>query len=126
MLAGIAAALPFPYLSLISLATCSQTSALREEITTLAPCSAILSAMARPIPRVEPVMTATFPFMSNKLMFLSRVCFQIQLRRACRVPTTSGELAFGCDDLRSRRLMHGGVPRIGDPGLLVHHRKPPV
>jgi hypothetical protein len=28
--------------------------------------------MARPMPRVEPVMTATFPFMSNKLMFLSQ------------------------------------------------------
>jgi hypothetical protein len=26
------------------------------------------SAMARPMPRVEPVMTATFPFMSNRLM----------------------------------------------------------
>jgi hypothetical protein len=44
---------------------------LREEITTLAPCSAMRSAMARPMPRVEPVMTATLPFMSNKLMYLS-------------------------------------------------------
>src|SRR5207253_3165415 len=59
---------------LIALATCSQTSALREEITTLAPCSAIRSAMARPMPRVEPVMTATLPFMSNKLMCLSPRC----------------------------------------------------
>ena len=50
----------------------SQTSCLREEITTLAPCSAIRSAMARPMPRVEPVMTATFPVMSNKVMRFSR------------------------------------------------------
>ena len=71
MLAAIATAVPLPNLSLISLATWSQTSCLREEITTLAPCSAIRSAMARPMPRVEPVMTATFPVMSNKVMSLS-------------------------------------------------------
>src|SRR6202012_1694719 len=71
MLAATATAVPFPYLSLISLATASQTSALREEITTLAPCSAMRSATARPMPRVEPVMTATFPFMSTRLILLS-------------------------------------------------------
>ena len=71
MLAAIDTAVPFPNLSLISFVTWSQTSCLREEITTLAPCSAIRSATARPIPRVEPVMTATFPDMSNKLMRLS-------------------------------------------------------
>ena len=64
-----------PDLSLIALATSSQTSCLREEITTLAPCSAIRSAMARPMPRVEPVMTATFPVISNKVMFLSQIRF---------------------------------------------------
>jgi hypothetical protein len=31
------------------------------------------------MPRVEPVMTATFPFMSNKVMFLSPM-----LIRRCR------------------------------------------
>jgi hypothetical protein len=31
--------------------------------------------MARPMPRVEPVMTAVFPFISNKVMFLSRLRF---------------------------------------------------
>src|SRR5262249_37294796 len=83
--------------------------------------------MARPIPRVEPVMTATFPFMSNRLMFLSRCLYlRPNLRQACRVPTTSGELAFGCDDLRPRRLMHGGVSWIGNPRLLVDHWKPPA
>jgi hypothetical protein len=29
------------------------------------------SAIASPMPRVEPVTTAVFPFMSNKVMFLS-------------------------------------------------------
>jgi hypothetical protein len=34
------------------------------------------SAMARPIPRVEPVMTATFPDISNKVMSLSQMLIQ--------------------------------------------------
>jgi hypothetical protein len=34
------------------------------------------SAMARPMPRVEPVMTATFPDISNKLMSLSPMLIQ--------------------------------------------------
>jgi hypothetical protein len=29
--------------------------------------------MARPMPRVEPVMTATFPVISNKVMSLSQM-----------------------------------------------------
>ena len=73
-----ATAVPLPCLSLIAFATASQTSALREEITTLAPCSAMRSAMARPMPRVEPVMTATFPFISNRLMWSSRIVFRFQ------------------------------------------------
>ena len=60
-------------LSLIALATSSQASCLRDEITTLAPCSAMRSAMARPMPRDEPVMTATFPDISNKVMCLSLI-----------------------------------------------------
>jgi len=36
-------------LSLIAFATASQACCLRDEITTLAPCSANLSAMARPM-----------------------------------------------------------------------------
>src|SRR5262249_432027 len=37
----------------------------------------------------------------------------------------SRKLAPG-HDLGSGRLMHGGVSRIRDPGLLVHHRKAPT
>jgi hypothetical protein len=36
--------------------------------------------MARPMPREEPVMTATFPDMSNKVMRFS----QTFIRRMCR------------------------------------------
>jgi len=68
ILAATASATCLPALSLMALATSSHTCCLRDEITTLAPCSAIRSAMARPMPREEPVMTATFPDMSNKVM----------------------------------------------------------
>src|ERR1700761_8297232 len=51
-------------------ATASQASALRLEITTLAPSLAISSAEARPMPRLEPVMTATLPVRSNGGFFI--------------------------------------------------------
>src|SRR5580704_14258821 len=51
-------------------ATSSQASALREEITTLAPSLASSSADERPMPRLEPVMTATFPVRSNGVFFI--------------------------------------------------------
>ena len=60
---GITAA--SPPLARMPAATASHTSALRLEITTLAPCSAMRSAMARPIPLLEPVTTATLPVRSN-------------------------------------------------------------
>jgi hypothetical protein len=41
-------------------ATSSQGSRLRLETTTRAPARARVSAMARPMPRLEPVMTATW------------------------------------------------------------------
>src|ERR1700719_3840072 len=45
----------------MSRATASQASALRLEITTLAPSRAIASAQDRPMPRLEPVTIATLP-----------------------------------------------------------------
>ena len=53
--------------ALIAAATSSQGPALREEITTLAPWAAICSAMALPMPREEPVITATLPVRSNSV-----------------------------------------------------------
>jgi hypothetical protein len=49
-------------------ATSSHGAALRAEMTTRPPASANASAIARPIPRLEPVMIATFPDRSNSLM----------------------------------------------------------
>src|SRR5215471_11707364 len=66
---GKATSWPFPYFALISLATRSQASALRLEMMTLAPCSAIRSAIASPIPFVDPVTRAILPVRSNRLIF---------------------------------------------------------
>src|SRR5215210_939213 len=45
----------------ISDAACSATSASRSLMSTRAPCSASSSAVARPIPRADPVTIAAFP-----------------------------------------------------------------
>src|SRR5580704_6855820 len=58
------------------LATSSQASALRLEITTLAPSRASNSAEERPMPRLEPVMTATLPVRSNGVDFTVRTPFR--------------------------------------------------
>ena len=68
MLAGTEIAVPGTCLALIAAATASQASCLRLEITTFAPCTAISSAIALPMPREEPVMTTTLPVMSNRDM----------------------------------------------------------
>src|SRR5215475_1342073 len=49
----------------MSSATASQASALRLEITTLAPSRAIAPAQAQPMPRLEPVTIATLPSRPN-------------------------------------------------------------
>src|SRR5258708_33054406 len=51
-------------------ATASQASALRVETTTLAGSFASNSAEERPMPRLEPVMTATLPVRSNGVDFI--------------------------------------------------------
>src|SRR5579883_2032544 len=147
MLAGIESATSFPRLSLIAFATSSHAVCLREEITTLAPCSAIRSAIARPMPRDDPVMTATFPDISNKVM-LSPLGFRRRMHRSSlsasfrngqndrtqnfEIPDSrlralrnyqSSQLRF--HDLRSRWLMHRPVRCISNPRLLVHHGQSP-
>src|SRR3546814_5247343 len=63
---------PAPYFALIPAATASQASCLRLDITTFAPCSAIASAIALPMPRDDPVISAIWPFMSNRFMLRPR------------------------------------------------------
>src|ERR1700694_1428045 len=67
MLAWTAIARSSPNVLLIAAATFSQAVAFRDEITTFAPCSASLKAIALPIPREEPVTIATFPARSNNV-----------------------------------------------------------
>src|SRR3981081_4816466 len=74
-------------------ATCSQASALRLEITTLAPSLASNSAEERPMPRLEPVTTATLPVRSNgvfftfaSLIFLGRHCEERKRRSHPHLP----------------------------------------
>src|SRR5262249_26146693 len=55
-----------PGCALISATTFSHASSLREDTTTFAPCSARRIADARPMPREEPVTTATRPLRSNR------------------------------------------------------------
>src|ERR1700757_4039098 len=55
-----------PPFALIAATTSWQGSRLRPEITTLPPASAKISAIARPMPRDEPVMTATLPVRSKR------------------------------------------------------------
>src|SRR6185295_19777641 len=67
MLQGMTWASPPAFL--MPSATSWQASALRLEITTFAPSFANSSAEERPMPRLEPVMTATFPVRSNGVFF---------------------------------------------------------
>src|SRR5580704_16063416 len=75
--AAIAMARPAPYLALIASATSRHGSILRDETTTCAPCSAIRSTIARPIPREEPVTSATFPFRSNSDTVVPPPCYDV-------------------------------------------------
>src|SRR5665213_2191583 len=69
MLQGMTWASPPDFL--MPAATSSQASALRLETTTLAPSFASSSAEERPMPRLEPVMTATLPVRSNGVDFIT-------------------------------------------------------
>src|SRR5215475_6072502 len=68
MLQAIGTATFAPRASLMPVATWLQASALRLETTTLAPCSARRSAIALPMPFVEPVTSATFPVRSKRVI----------------------------------------------------------
>src|SRR5437660_4412190 len=61
-------AIASPPLARIAAATSSQGARLRAEITTRLPASARASAMARPMPRLDPVTIATFPDKSKSFM----------------------------------------------------------
>src|SRR5215218_5040355 len=80
-------------------ATSLQASALRLEITTLAPSFASSSAEERPMPRLEPVMMATWPVRSNGVFFIvsSLIALTSSLRGA--LATKQSILALPHDGL---------------------------
>src|ERR1700688_612148 len=71
MLAATGLAASRPRARLMAAAVSAQASAFRDEMMTVAPCSASRSAMPRPIPREEPVTIATRPVRSNRLVKIS-------------------------------------------------------
>src|ERR1700710_2446251 len=89
MLQGITWASP-PSLRMLD-ATSSQASALRLEITTLAPSFASSSADERPMPRLEPVMTATLPVRSKGLFMGALFRFYVCHRQRAPSPRVRGE-----------------------------------
>src|SRR5262245_66362966 len=68
MLQAIGTATGAPRAALMPAATWLQASALRLDTTTRAPCSASRSAIALPMPFVEPVTSATFPVRSKRVI----------------------------------------------------------
>ena len=133
MLAGTAMAVPAPCLAFSAAATSAQGSALRDEITTFAPCSAKRSAMALPMPRDEPVITATLPVRENKLMSdllcdAAKIAERIAAdhrQNACRLgdgTTRAWRLEAATASLRAESLAlhvarHRGRQRLGVRGV---------
>src|SRR6185369_7293357 len=77
----------------MAVATWLQASALRLDMTTLAPCSARRSTIALPMPFVEPVTSATFPVRSKRLIaILYQRCPGLCTRR-----TRHGERRLGLE-----------------------------
>src|SRR5579864_5974798 len=117
-----------PPAPLISAATFSQLSCLRLETTTRAPWAAICTAMALPMPRLEPVMRATFPDRSNKdmvqlhgghkaLAFCSAWRIEgIAGGGALRCAVQSTHALYFADRGRGARGRMRGPPRSADPG----------
>src|SRR4051812_2076631 len=68
MLQAIGTATCAPRAALMPAATWLQASALRLDTTTRAPCSARRSAIALPMPLVEPVTSATLPVRSKRVI----------------------------------------------------------
>src|SRR4051794_16449313 len=89
----------------ISPAACSATSASRSLIRTLPPCSASSSAVARPMPRADPVTIAAFPSSTPTWLF----------------SLFSLEFAGGDDDVACGDVSLGGVLASALPPVEQHH-----
>src|SRR5579883_742850 len=111
-------------------ATSSHASCFREEITTFAPSFARSSAEERPMPRLEPVITATCPVRSKGVDFMGCFLRFKSLRRhrparpgdpVCRGGSRNGEVSGILDAPPSRgmtrRALHQSA--FGDPAQVI-------
>src|SRR4249920_3807802 len=104
----------------ISPAACSATSASRSLISTLAPSRTNISAVARPIPRADPVTIAAFPSRSpialSVLLLRSRnfgseaIWNGRWLTGQSVPPHADGPIRPVCLDVSARRRTRGGSP----------------
>src|SRR5438094_7252224 len=117
------------------LAAASQASALRLEITTLAPSFAKSSAEERPMPRLEPVMMATLPVRSNGVPFTTRAPFLFRflfsswpgssrpstslLAAKTWMPGTKAGHDDYCVDAVARLTRLDQSPRVGDAAQVI-------
>src|SRR5436305_2761925 len=93
----------------ISPAACSATSPSRSLIRTLAPCSASSSAVARPMPRAEPVTIAAFPSSTPTWVFS---LFSLEF--------AGGDDDVACGDVMSHVTL-GTVLASALPPMEQHH-----
>ena len=122
MLQGMTWASPPAFL--MPSATSWQASALRLEITTFAPSFASSSAEERPMPRLEPVMTATFPVRSNGVFFIVVVSLLPFIQSSS--PGLSRAIQYSRDDCaRVDRPRRTGSLRFR-PGMTVELRLTPA
>src|SRR4030081_1762285 len=93
------------------LATSSQASALRLEITTLAPSFASNSAEERPMPRLQPGVTGTLPGGSNGVFFTGvSLIFSTCDYHGSSCAGKSAKRVFALDDPRIHLLKSDGLP----------------
>src|SRR5579875_1934324 len=110
MLQGITQA--SPPRSAIARATASHASGLRLETTTRAPCWARRSAIARPMPRLDPVTTATLPVRSNSVLRIGPL--RAMLAQFQPAELVAVHLVRPVDDAQRAR----GAPHIGQAKIL--------
>src|SRR5215213_7362260 len=95
-------------------ATSSQASALRLEIATLAPSLASSSADDRPMPRLEPVMTATRPLRSNGVDCMGHIPL-LSLVALFRHGPAKAQRVFRATLLALMGVLHHDAPKPARP-----------
>src|SRR4051794_13216077 len=106
----------------IAAATSSHGSWLRDEITTLAPASAKASAIARPMPREDPVTIATLPVRSNRFIMCGLLYEPRLAERSLEhlIHIAIAERLQRLGPVAGYRAARGGGPHLSVPADLLH------